>query len=142
MTERAVREAKAICAALEDREALQRGPIFIERDGQTEAVLLSIERYWELAGETEREDWAERELAPLMPEIGAYQKMLPELLEKHRGQWVAIHQGRVVGSARSRPEVARLVIEKQYRPVYIERVQDEERMADIPHLERTDDARV
>ena len=140
MTTIAVHEAKAIYAALEDREALRRGPIFIERDGQTEAVLLSLERYRELAGETEREDWVQRELAPIQPEIEAYQKMLPELLKEHRGEWVAIHRGKVVALSLDKGVVLREIVEKRYEPVYFQLIQEGPRIVRIPHLERVRDA--
>ncbi|MEK7278221.1 MAG: DUF5678 domain-containing protein [Chloroflexota bacterium] len=142
MTTIAIHESKALYAALEDPEALKQGPVFLEKDGQPTAVLLSMDEYRKLTGTSEREDWAAKELAPLQPEIEAYQKMLPELLKEHRGKWVAIHHGKVVAHDPSRAEVARLVVEKRYRPVYIEKVQDAERVFDMPHLERIDDAPV
>ncbi len=38
MADKAIREAQALYAVLEDKDALKRGPIFIEKDGRTEAV--------------------------------------------------------------------------------------------------------
>src|SRR3972149_5207404 len=142
MTTIAIHETKALYAALEDPEMLKQGPVFLEKDGQPTAVLLSVEEYRKLAGKTKSDDWVEKELAPIRPEIDAYQKMLPELLKGHRGEWVAIHQGQVVSHDRSRTEVARFVVEKRYRPVYIEKVQEAERVFAMPPLERIDDAPV
>ena len=135
MTDRIVREAKALYAALEDKEALKRGPIFIEKDGQTEAVLLSIERYQELTGKSDFELWTEQQLAPLRPEIEAYQHLLPELLKEHEGEWVAIHNGKVLEISSNHTEMAHRLMQQGIYPLYIERIQKEPRVADIPHLD-------
>jgi hypothetical protein len=44
-----------------------------------------------------------------MRERGAFHRLLPELLRDHRGEFVAIHEGRVVGSGVDKVEVARLL---------------------------------
>nr|MBI2904161.1 hypothetical protein [Chloroflexota bacterium] len=106
MTTIPIHESKAVYAALEDPEALKQGPVFLEKDGQPTAVLLSIEEYRKLAGTAEREDWVEKELAPIQPEIEAYQKMLPELLKEHRGKWVAIHNKKILEIGDNRAEMS------------------------------------
>ncbi len=138
MTTIAIHESKALYAALEDPEALKQGPVFLEKDGQPTAVLLSMDEYRKLTGTSEREDWAAKELAPLQPEIEAYQKMLPELLKEHRGKWVAIHQCKVVALSEDKESVLQEITQKRYGPVYVEQVQAEPRTADIPHLELLD----
>lgn len=140
MTTIAIREPKALYAALENRETLKQGPIFLEKDGQPTAVLLSIEEYGKLAGRAEREEWVERELAPIKPEIEAYQKMLPELLKEHRGEWVAVHRGKIVALSPDKDRVLRKIIEKQYKPVYFQLIQEGSRIVQMPHLERVRDA--
>ncbi len=138
MADKVVREPQALYAVLEDKEALKHGPIFIEKDGEAAAVVLSIERYRELIGETRPELWIEQQLARLQPEMAAYRQMLPELLQEHRGEWVAVHHGQIVALAPERSEVIRLVQERHDDPVYIDRVQEQLRAVDIPHLERVD----
>ena len=136
MTTIAIHEPKALYAALENLETLRREPIFFEKDGKPEAVLLSIERYRELVGQPRRDDWVEKELAPIRSEMEAYQKMLPELLEEHRGKWVAIYQGKVVVLNSNKQVVINEVVEKRYQHVYIELIQEGPRIVQIPHLER------
>ncbi len=138
MADKIIREPQALYAVLEDKDALKHGPIFIEKDGRAEAVVLSIERYRELIGEAQPDIWIEQQLARLQPEIDAYQRMLPELLRARRGEWVAIHDGQIVASGPDRSEVIRLVQERRYDPVYIEHVQEQGRVMDTPHLERAD----
>jgi PHD/YefM family antitoxin component YafN of YafNO toxin-antitoxin module len=136
MADKVIREPQALYAVLQDKEALKRGPIFIEQDGEAAAVVLSIERYRELIGEAQPELWLEQQLARLQPEMTAYQQLLPELLKDHRGEWVAIHHGQIVALFPQRSEVIRLVQEHRYDPVYIDRVQEQVRAIDLPHVER------
>jgi hypothetical protein len=138
MADKVVRELQALYAVLEDKEALKRGPIFIEKDGKAEAVVLSIERYRELIGEAQADLWIEQQVARLQLEIDAYQQLLPELLNEHRGEWIAIHQGQIVALGPDRSEVIRLVQEHRYDPVYIDYIQERPRVVDIPHVERAD----
>ncbi len=138
MTTIAIHESKALYAALEDPEAIKQGPVFLEKDGQPTAVLLSMEEYRKLTGTAKREDRVEKDLAPIISEKEAYQRMLPELLKEHRGKWVAIHQGQVVASSADKESVLQEIAEKRYRLVYLQQVQDEPRTADIPHLELLD----
>ena len=138
MADKVIREPQALYTVLQDKDALKQGPIFIEKDGQMEAVVLSIERYRELIGESQRDRWIEQQLAQLQPEMAAYQQMLPELLKEHRGEWVAVHHGQIVAADHNRAEVIRLVQERRYDPVYIDHVQEQMRAAEIPHVERAD----
>jgi hypothetical protein len=55
-----------------------------------------------------------------MRERGAFHRLLPELLRDHRGEFVAIHEGRVVGSGVDKVEVARLAYERfGYIPIFV-----------------------
>mgnify|MGYP001600209941 CR=1 FL=1 len=135
MTTRVLSEPQAIYAALEDREALRRGPIFIERDGQTEAVLLSIERYRELADERGTDSWTQKMLAELQPEIEAYQRLLPELLKEHRGEWVAIHNGEVLEISPDPANMSHRLTKQGIRPLLIREIREKPRVIDIPSFE-------
>jgi len=138
MPDKIVREPQALYAVLQDKDALKHGPIFIEQDGEAAAVVLSIERYRELIGAAQPERWIEQQLVRLQPEMDAYQQMLPELIKTHRGEWVAVHHGQIVALAPERSEVIQLVQERRYDPVYIDRVHEQLRAVDIPHVERAD----
>jgi hypothetical protein len=136
MTDKVIREPQALYAALENKDALKGGPIFIEKDGKAEAVVLSIERYRELIGEIQSDRWLDQQLARLQPEIDAYETMLPKLLTEHHGEWVAIHAEQIVALNPDRSEVIRIVQEHHYDPVYIHQIQTQLRSIDLPHLER------
>ncbi len=135
MTTIAIHEAKALYAALEDSEALKQGPIFLEKDGQPTAVLLSIEEYRKLAGTAEREDWVAKELAPIQPEIEAYQKLLPELLKEHQGQWVAIHNKKILEIGDNRAEMSHRLTKQGIHPLLIKRIEEKPRVLEIPSPE-------
>jgi hypothetical protein len=47
-----------------------------------------------------------RELTKVERERRAFLRLLPQLLGTHRGQYVAVHDGKVVGSGKDRMELA------------------------------------
>lgn len=49
---------------------------------------------------------------PLAREVEAFDRMLPELLKTHRGQFVAVYEGNVVGIGAEKLAVAREAYEK------------------------------
>lgn len=132
MTTRIVREAKAIYAALDDKEALKRGPIFIEKDGKPEAVLLSIEAYLELTAQQEFDEWRREQLSRTQVDHDAFERMLPELLKEHRGEWVAIHQGQVVSISKHFGELVQQVRDSGHQTFYIQRIQESLRVIELP----------
>jgi hypothetical protein len=55
----------------------------------------------------------------------AFRRMLPELLKSHPGQYVAVHEGRVVDSGGDKVTVAWRAYEKYgYVPIYVGLVSD------------------
>jgi hypothetical protein len=71
--------------------------------------------------------------APVLPdrndwkwdqERQAFRRLLPELLTMHRGQFVAIHEGRVVESGEDKIDVARRSYGRfGYVPIFVYRVE-------------------
>jgi len=58
----------------------------------------------------------------------------PELLRTHRGQVVAIFQGRVVAAGSDISEtVARVYQQYGYVPCYVQRVEDRPQIYKLPH---------
>ncbi len=58
-------------------------------------------------------------------EIQAFDHLLPELLVTHRGQYVAVFCGKVVGSGTDKIAVAKQAYaEYGYRPILVRRVTD------------------
>lgn len=136
MTTITIHESKALYAALEDPEALKQGPVFLEKDGQPTAVLFSIEEYRKLTGERGADSWTQKMLAELQPEIEAFQRLLPELLKEHRGEWVAIHNGEVLEISPDHANMSHRLTKQGIRPLLIREIREKPRVVDLPHLER------
>jgi hypothetical protein len=76
-------------------------PLVIERDGQTLGVLISAEDYRKVAPLIAHEPaspWIEEQTRLIKLEIETYERMKPELLKSHTGQWVAILDGELQDS--------------------------------------------
>lgn len=66
---------------------------------------------------------------PLATEEEAFARLLPELLTTHKGQYVAIFGGRVVGSgAEEVATLKRAYAEYGYRPILVQQVTDKPRV--------------
>lgn len=64
----------------------------------------------------------------LRTERQAFHRLLPELLRTHRDQYVAIHEGQVVGSGADQVEVAEHAYDRfGYMPILVTRVTDRPR---------------
>ncbi|MBI4674294.1 MAG: type II toxin-antitoxin system prevent-host-death family antitoxin [Chloroflexi bacterium] len=100
-------------------------PLVIEGDGKPLLVVLPYAEYDALVKQKLQEqrkaymDVFERERA-------AFEKLKPQLLETHLGQYVAIHDGQVVDSGTSDTELAQRVLPRfRNQAVYIQLVQKE-----------------
>ena len=74
-------------------------------------------------------------MAHFQSERVAFQRLLPELLKTHAGQFVAIHDSRMVDADTNEGELAWRVIGRGLKPVYIGEVRSEPRIYDVPSLE-------
>ena len=79
-------------------------------------------------------------LGPVAPptkwerEYRAFQRMLPLLLQTHRGQYVAIHEEQVVDTGEDEIALARRVFARVGNvPIHIDLVTDRPHVARIPH---------
>lgn len=52
-------------------------------------------------------------------EVAAFYRLLPDLLATHRGQYVAIHDGRVVDSGPDRAEVVTRTIDRVKTDIFV-----------------------
>ncbi len=67
-------------------------------------------------------------------EYQAFLRMLPELLATHRGQYVAIHEGRVVDADADDIALIRRVHQRiGYVPIHVGLVTDQPPLVRIPH---------
>jgi hypothetical protein len=86
-----------------------------------------------------REDPAVREAraakeAKFQRELEAFRRLLPELLKTHRDQYVAIHEGQVVGTGPDQIELAdRAYAQFGYIPILVTLVTDRPRVVRIPN---------
>ena len=69
-------------------------------------------------------------------EYAAFLRMLPDLLQTHRGQYVAIHEGKVVDSGDDKLAVALRAYDKYgYIPIYVGLVAERpHKPVRIPHF--------
>ena len=77
---------------------------------------------------------------PLDEELRAFDRLLPELLTTHRGQFVAVFGGNVVGSGTDKIAVAKQAYaEYGYRPILVRLVTDApQRVVRIPSVWRAE----
>jgi len=111
--------------------------VILERNGEPVAAIVPIAEYqafqsWRQA-ELRRQTQSEEESA-IEREHAAFEKMLPELLQKYEGRVVAIYQGEVVAVGDDEA-----VVWKQTRqrlgplPIYVQTVEALPRIVNMPY---------
>ena len=111
--------------------------VILERNGEPVAAIVPIAEYqafqsWRQA-ELRRQTQSEEEAA-IEREHAAFEKMLPELLQKYEGRVVAIYQGEVVAVGDDEA-----VVWKQTRqrlgplPIYVQTVEALPRIVNMPY---------
>jgi hypothetical protein len=83
----------------------------------------------------ESRSWHQRQLAYCQAERAAFQRLLPDLLKTHRGQFVAIQGGRVVDVDEDESALAGRAIARTDKAVYIQEVGSEPRVYELPSPE-------
>jgi hypothetical protein len=69
------------------------------------------------AQNSEASSWVEREVTPLIQRgQEAFRRVLPELLKKHRGDWVAFSGDRQIGLGRSKRELHQRCLDQGLSP--------------------------
>jgi hypothetical protein len=75
--------------------------------------------------------------AKFQRELEAFRRLLPELLQTHRDQYVAIHEGQVVGTGPDQIELAdRAYAQFGYIPILVTLVTDRPRVVRIPSFRK------
>ena len=133
MASRIVKEANAPYIVNPDDEAIGRDTIVIRRNGEPVAVVLPYADYAKLV-----EHEHEQSVAPAAPstaferERAAFHRILPELLNSHRGEWVAIVEEQAVEFGPDFSSVIRRVRERfGQRPVYVQEILEKPRVYKI-----------
>jgi antitoxin (DNA-binding transcriptional repressor) of toxin-antitoxin stability system len=131
-----LKETKAPYSLSLDEEQLGEEPAIIERDGQPVAVLVPFHEYQEFARWRAREvpsHLKPAELEQFERDHLAFERLREELLQTHRGQFVAILNGQVVDADPDQGELAKRVYAKfGYRPIYMDEVREKPYIYHIP----------
>jgi len=132
-----LKEAHAPYTLAIEEEALSREPFILERDGEAVAAVIPITEYqtfrvWREA--RGRKEKRREDLEAFERERQAFERLKPELLRTHRGQWVAIYKGKVVEAGQDRSQVLDSVYGRfGYVPLYVQRIEEQPRVYKLPH---------
>lgn len=134
-----IKETKARYALPLDEAQLAEEPLIVERQGEPIAAIIPFVEYERYRAWREKEEQAtvhRTQLQKFERERAAYLRLKPQLLQTHRGQFVAIHEGQVVDADQNNRELTRRVIERYgNEPIYIQLVAEELRSFEIPSPE-------
>ncbi|TEU21796.1 MAG: type II toxin-antitoxin system Phd/YefM family antitoxin [Anaerolineales bacterium] len=130
-----LKEAQATYSLSLDKTDLAQGPIILEHEGEPVAAIIGIEDYRRLVAGQDDDTWRQEQLQRLQPEREAFQRLLPELLKTHKGQFVAIHKGKMVDADTDNRELAKRIYARKLFPVYIQLVSEKPRVIELPSPE-------
>jgi PHD/YefM family antitoxin component YafN of YafNO toxin-antitoxin module len=128
-------ETQAIYAVPFDESALAEGPVFLERKGRRVAVIIPADEFEEFRLWRDNQSRQQKSLDQLQNERAAFRRLLPELLETHPGQFVALQDGRLIDADADEGALARRTLNKAGKPVYIQEVRAEPRVYEVPSPE-------
>ena len=132
-----LKEAQATYAV--DPAQVGNETLSLERDAKPIAAVIpfeDFERFTVWQKRQEAEAWQRAPIDALADEKTAYERLQPELLKTHRGQWVAIRDGVVVDSdANQRALVKRVYSHMTQRPIYFVEVRETPRVYEAPSPE-------
>lgn len=129
-----LKEAQAAYSLAIKVSQINQGPIFVEHEGQPVAVVVGIEDYHRYFP-SEHGAWRREQLRRLEPNRAAFQRLLPELLKTHKGEFVAIYEGRLVDTDADRATLVQRTRAQGYRPVYVQKVTEQPRVVELPSPE-------
>ena len=151
-----IKEARAIYGPdLPGPEEVAEGPVVIRREGKPYAVAIPLDDYrrfqkWREEAEREAQiqdhDEALRQALrhaqggpqdeTWEKERAAFHRLKPQLLQTHKGLYVAIHGGQVVDADADNLALARRVMSKlKDMPFYLQLVSEETRTFEVPSPE-------
>jgi PHD/YefM family antitoxin component YafN of YafNO toxin-antitoxin module len=130
-----LKEARAKYSISLNKTDLAQGPLILEHDGEPVAAIISIEDYRRFVAGQDYDTWRQEQLQRLQPEREAFQRLLPELLKTHKGQFVAIYKGEMVDADTDNRELAKRIYARKLFPVYIQLVSEQPRVIELPSPE-------
>ena len=135
-----IKEARAIYGPdLPGPEKVAKGPVVIRREGKPYAVAIPLEdyrRFQEWREKAEREVRIQAQDEAWEKERAAFHRLKPQLLQTHKGLYVAIHGGQVVDTDADNLALARRVMSNlKGKPFYLQLVSEETRTFEVPSPE-------
>lgn len=124
-----------------DETLLGQETVIIERDGEALAAIVPIEEYRRLkasSGQPQPEAEDEK-MRTFYADMETFRRLLPELLQAYREQFVAIFRGQIVDADPDRWTLAKRVYAKcGYQPIYMGEVLEEPRVYEFssPEISR------
>ncbi len=118
-----------------DESVLAEGPVFLERKGRRVAVIIPADEFEAFRMWRDSRSRQQKPLDRLQGERAAFRRLLPELLKTHRGQFVAIRDGRLIDADTDESALAHRTIARGSEPVYIQEVRAEPRLYELPSPE-------
>ena len=128
-----LKEAQAAYSLSLNKTELTQGPLILEHEGEPVAAVVPIAEYREF------EAWRERHISPpVSPDDEweqarrAFELMRSELLKTHKGRFVAVLNNQVIDTDAEIGALARRVYARfGYRPIYMQKVTEQPRVARI-----------
>jgi hypothetical protein len=121
-----------------DEAALAEGPVQVLQGEQTIGILVPPDEYEQFLVWRERQErraQTQQKHKTFEREVAAFERMLPELLQKYRGRVVAIHDSQVVEVGDSKAEVSERVHQRLGDvTVYIQWVLEQPRIYKFPYF--------
>ena len=135
-----IKEARAIYGPdLPGPEEVAEGPVIIQREGKPYAIAIPLEdyrRFQEWREKADREAQIQAQDEAWEKERAAFHRLKPQLLQTHKGLYVAIHGGQVVDADADNLALARRVMSKlKDMPFYLQLVSEEPRTFEVPSPE-------
>jgi hypothetical protein len=125
-----IKEARAIYGPdLPSPEEVAEGPVVIQREGKPYAVAIPLgeyRRFQEWREKAEHEAQIQVQNEAWEKERAAFHRLKPQLLQTHKGLYVAIHGGQVIDADADERSLAIRFFEKHGQvPVYISLVSEQ-----------------
>jgi len=143
-----IKEARAIYGPdLPGPEEVAKGPVVIRREGKPYAVAIPLDDYrrfqeWREKAEREARIQAQDEALRQAQdeawekERAAFHRLKPQLMQTHKGLYVAIHGGQVVDADADNLVLAQRVMSKlKDMPFYLQLISEEVRTFEVPSPE-------
>jgi hypothetical protein len=135
-----IKEARAIYGPdLPGPEEVAEGPVIIRREGKPYAVAIPLDdyrRFQEWREKAEREAQTQAQDKAWEKERAAFHRLKPQLLQTHKGLYVAIHGGQVIDTDANNLALAQRAMSKLGgKPFYLQLVSEEPRTFEVPSPE-------